>query len=356
MIGSCLKYFSSQVLSTRLTVPDLSISSDIQSIRTHSKQSQINRRFETHFPRNESEFVSPRQPLKTSPIINKCHPSRRSEIDVQDILKQHDQQLQQISKQIEKLLQLTAEKKSKPSMCSVETMTSNVWPSTSKCDEGKKVKSKRKTRLERVQEASIESRFDETENGRFEEVENGHFKEAENCRFEEDNDEYYNHIISNIDEMLRSSDSESNESLSDPLVEERIIRRKDHHRTGVESGHQMSSETLYIKRLASKYLVSERRESPVVVKRSSTRARSQRDLQVYGISQEVSSLATKNYLQKYGLVNRPQDFTPSQQNEGFKTNHKSNPKTTNSVRTQGRGKGNNRILDLEHLKRQPKFV
>ena len=303
---------SSQVVSTRLTVPDLSISSDIESIRTRSKQRQINRpngRFETHFPRNESEFVSPRQPLKTSPIINKCHVNR-SEIDVQDILKQHDQQLQQISKQIEKLLQLTAEKKPKPSMCSVETMTSNVWPSTGKCDEGKKVKSKSKTRLERVQEASIESRFDE----------------VENARCEEDSDEYYDHIISNIDEMLRSSDSESSESLSDPVVEERIIRRKDHHRTGVESAHQMSSETLYIKRLASKYLVSERRESPVVVKKSSTRARSQRDLQVYGISQEVSSLATKNYLQKYGLVNQPQDFTPSQAG-GFKTNYKSNPKT-----------------------------
>lgn len=323
-------------MSTRLTVPDLSISSDIQSIRTRSKQRQINRpngRFETYLPRNESEFVSPRQALKTSPIINKCHVNRGSEIDVQDILKQHDQQLQQISKQIEKLLQLTVEKKPKPSMCSVETMTSNVWPSTGKCDEGKKVKSKRKTRLERVQEASMESRFDEVENGR--------------C--EEDSDEYYDHIISNIDEMLRSSDSES---LSDP-VEERIIRRKDHHRTEVESAHQMSSETLYIKRLASKYLVSERIESPVM-KKCSTRARSQRDLHVYGISQEVSSVATKNYLQKYGLVNRPQDFTPSQA-RGFKTNYKSNPKTTN-LGVDGRTRNYNRILDLEHLKRQPKFV
>lgn len=331
-------------MSTRLTVPDLSISSDVQSIRTRSKQRQTNRpngRFETHFPRNESEFVSPRQPLKTSPIINKFHVNRRSEIDVKEILKQHDQQLQQISKQIEKLLQLTAEKK--PSMCSVETMTSNVWPSTDRCDGGNRVKSKRRTRLERVQEVSVESRFDEVENGRG-----------------EDSDEYYDHIISNIDEMLRSSDSESSGSLSGPVVEERIIHHRTGveraHRTGVERAHQTSSETLYIKRLASKYLVSERRESPGVKKRS-TGTRPQGDLEVYGISQEVSSLATKNYLEKYGLVNVPQDSSPSPSlPRGFKTTHKSSPKTTNLPGMEGRARSNNRILDLEHLKRQPKFV
>ena len=237
-------------------------------------------------------------------------------MDVSDILKQHDQQLQQISKQIEKLLQLT-EQKPKPSMCSVETMTSNIWPSTNRTSQGTKKTSKGKSKLEQVQEVSIESRYNE----------------VEYARGGESGDDCYDHILSNIDEILRSSDSESNEYVSDTAVDERIIRRQD--RTGRGSAHEMSSETLYIKRLASKYLVRESRGSPAVTKKSSTRPKSHRDLQVYGITQEVSSIATKNYLQRYGLVNRPQDFNP----QGLKTVRKGN-----------------RILDLESLKRQPKFV
>ena len=312
-------------MSTRFTVPDLSISSDIESHGLKSIQRQINRqkaRFETYFPQKDAtQFVSPRQPLKTIPVVNKCNVSKRNEVDVSQMLKQHDQQLQKISRQIEKLLQITSEEKLRPSKCSVETMTSCAWPPDGERIQGANVKkiSQSKSKLEKVHEVSVQSVY----------------RETESVRGGEDSDDYYDHIISNIDEMLRSSDSESNESvIESPVMEERIARRKT-DRGKREGGHQMSSETLYIKRLASKYLVCESRESPATVKKSSTRPRLQRDLQVYGISHDVSSIATKNYLQKYGLMNRPQDFSPSQ---GLKT-----------------GRKGNRILDLESLKMQQKF-
>lgn len=271
------------------------------------------------------------------------------------MLRKHDEQLQLISQQIEELLKMSNEKKNnvsliKPKMCTVETMTSLEWP-----NEQRKVISHKRN----VAQKSTPSPRRETENRRMVTINEstssfvanekattvhspsrGYFspeRETARCargdeRDDSSSDDFYDNMLANIDGILRSSSiSESECDLTRSSCSPTPPRKSSQRRVRLDIDQQQtqnhnhkqhhqqqhySAETIYINRLASKYLVTGR----------------ERNSSKYMVSERKeyvsNSLATKNYLEKYGL--------------------------------QGSSRGDrlhahDRILDLDRLKRQPKY-
>ncbi len=177
-------------------------------------------------------------------------------------------------------------------------------------------------------------------------------------------DVFYNHMIHNIESMLNNASSDETDesdrrSSCSPTPPQ--LKREPQHRK-----HQIqlqSEQTLYIKRLASKYCIddkSEHTKPKYKLKKSAQNQRQQQvlicdertDLKVYGLAKNAS-IATKNYLEKYGLT---YNYSPPkvQNSPNFYQNHY---KFDNHLNHNNRHKTNrNRILDLESLKRQPKLT
>lgn len=187
-------------------------------------------------------------------------------------------------------------------------------------------------------------------------------------------DFFYDNMLANIDGILgTSSVSESGGDLTrsscsptPPRVSARRMQsapRREIDRHDEPQQQHYSAETIYINRLASKYLVTERKEP---IRRSQQPREGGRDqhrrplaaparrdydvdvdVRVFGISREVSSVATKNYLEKYGLLNDQLNVSRA---------HYSQRRTAASDHHHQPAGKSNRILDLDRLKRQPKYT
>lgn len=223
----------------------------------------------------------------------KSSPPRQNDDAIYQLLQKHDETLQTITQLIQELLlsdkksfaaAATAENKhprpAKPKMCSVETMTSKVWP-----DEEERTPQRKAI-------PSARHRGLAARNGQFEQH-------------------------SPYEEMF-------------------------------------ASETIYINRLASKYLVTGEKNEPMQPRRQKenifeSRAPRKDSLDgsfgSNGGDREISSIATEKYLEKYGLANDRRSATRP---------HNGQRKTTQSGHQSERP--SNRILDLERLKRQPKYT
>lgn len=174
-------------------------------------------------------------------------------------------------------------------------------------------------------------------------------------------DIFYDHMIDNINSMLNNpssdeTDESGHRSSCSPTPPQ--LKREPQHRK-----HQIqlqSEQTVYIKRLAAKYLVEEKSEHTkpkYKLKKSPQHYHQQQehqvfahnektDLKVYGLAKNAS-IATKNYLEKYGLTYSPPKVQKTPDfHENYNTNHNHNRHKTHK----------NRILDLEALKRQPKLT
>lgn len=234
-----------------------------------------------------------------------------------------------------------------------------------------------------------------------------------------ENDSFYDQIISNIDHILKSSpsDDSSLESSDAPNLDytrsscspgtpkisrgvQKVLTKRSSSTAAVkrmvisdddQNIRSISSETIYIKKLASKYLMSPKKGNKSVphdvsrTKKTSSSSSSKKDVMVYGISSDVSSIATKNYLTKYGLiVNAEHEKDHIQQNNTRTSKSKkhlklqeeetddngihghqrtSRLKNTSHNRLiehhshqQSVSTGTMKILDMEKLKRQPKFL
>jgi hypothetical protein len=170
-------------------------------------------------------------------------------------------------------------------------------------------------------------------------------------------DFFYNHMIHNIESMLNNESSDETDesdrrSSCSPTPPQ--LKREPQHRK-----HQIqlqSEQTLYIKRLAAKYCIDDKSEHTKPKYKLKKSAQNQvlicderTDLKVYGLAKNAS-IATKNYLEKYGLTYSP----PKVQNSpNFYENHF---KFDNHLNHNRHKTNRNRILDLESLKRQPKLT
>jgi hypothetical protein len=261
------------------------------------------------------------------------------------IIEKHDEQLQLISQQIETLLRLQKEMVQKPVTCNAETNTSRVWPlpqtdcrtpsdqrierracgSSGKSDSRKGILRKTVTRETTCTQQSIEC-------GRF-------------AGDDENDQRFYHTMLSDISDILsRSETDDSIQSHSSPVkrrctarnrVPEPVTRHPDTSFAG-----NAGSETIYIKHMAAKYLSNS--HQPAVsrdpahhyrhnVQANSHRHRSRKSVPLDPRA-DVTSIATKNYLQRYGLT----------------FGHKeSDARHT---------KPHNKLLDLNELNRLPKFV
>jgi hypothetical protein len=286
------------------------------------------------------------------------------------LLKKHDQQLQTISQQIEELLMISSQKKVaqkatrqaqvKPKMCTVETMTSLEWPAKRnaistgiKRTGTAKSKPSPRREIENIRLATINESLSSFTPNNYERVDSVHSPnryfspERETARGgrggdhdDSSTDGFYENMLANIDGILRSSSiSESEQDLTRSSCSPtpprkssafRRVRPDIDRRELQEHQHSFSAETIYINRLASKYLVTGKE------KKASSNKYMVSERKEYISS---SSIATKNYLEKYGLQNTARP-------EPRRLIHSDHHRTHLPQ---------DRILDLDRLKRQPKY-
>lgn len=232
----------------------------------------------------ENNPSSKRLPLKTvssenmkvvrhQPAVIDCHnqsPAPLSTVgQMYDLMKKHDQQLDFISRQIQQLLDLKTTTSNKPVMCSAETMTTNsllVSNSSSKDNfssplpstpagqspfrttPSKSSASRRSVTMKIVDQERTTCLEQSVESPRF--VAND----------EESRHEYYDFMISRIDHLLKHSDSEGDSAfdITPSPVKKPPCKWSRQPDSPVKS---IGSETIYINRLARKYLVSDHTES-----------------------------------------------------------------------------------------------
>lgn len=236
-----------------------------------------------------------------------------------ELLEKHHYELQKISRQIEQLLQIKSDEETfspiKPKTTSVETMTSidtkKKSPSIQLTPNRKKTISPGRKTLGIMTKTSITTTLclDEVED------------ERRNCH--ESQDTFYQKMIRNVNDIL-FIDSDSEEIL-------------DENTTKKETVSSPGSETIYIKRLASKYL-SEKTIAFRAGKNLSSmpeddvRKLERRRLKIEDkLPVAPTSFATKNYLEKYGL-------------------------NAKRICSETKDKGKNQVLDLDKIRQQPKFL
>lgn len=326
--------------------------------------------------------------LKTSDSKNIVNSPTNEEM--YELIKQQDIQLQQISEQIQELIQIHKIKdktvNNNNNKRSVMTMTSFAFetnektsPSTRpKTRVSKSVKNKSNTpstaskdlralHLQTISECQSEPSDIDLNGLNFTQSPNRSPYLCENASIERirknDNnsgdDVFYDHMIHNINSMLNNPSSdetdESGRRSSCSPTPPQFNREPQHRKHQIQL---QSEQTVYIKRLAAKYLVD---ESPVHTKpkykqknygqhhqqheNQEFAINQKRDLKVYGL-QKNASIATKNYLEKYGLINSPPKVQKTPHiYDNYELKHNNKQKTFK-----------NRILDLETLKRQPKLT
>lgn len=181
-----------------------------------------------------------------------------------DLMKKHDQQLDFISRQIQQLLDLSPNS-SKPVMCSAETMTTNSLlcsntPSrvsysspTPSTPAGQKYPF-RTTPTKSSSRRSVTMKIVDQERTTCLE------QSIESPRFVVNNDdsrhEYYDFMISRIDHLLKHSDSEGDSAFDltpspSKIPSAKLTRKPD------SPAKSIGPETIYINRLAKKYLSSD---------------------------------------------------------------------------------------------------
>jgi hypothetical protein len=196
------------------------------------------------------------------------------------LLEKHDHQLQMISDKIERLLKLKPQEDAmlpRPKMSSVETMTSFDIPSGSS------------TPLLKIPTIEEENSIEEGRLG-----------------MDESEDTFYNRMMDNVNDILLVQ-SKSESSMED-----------------------IGTETIYIKKLASKYCS----ERTIIMKEGfKTNRESEPTIQerrkIWSTSPSMS-FASKNYLSKYNLLYKKKSRSPL--------------------------KTKNQILDFDNIRQQPKFV
>ena len=235
-----------------------------------------------------------------------------------ELLEKHHYELQKISRQIEQLLQIKSDEETfspvKPKTTSVETMTSidtkKKSPSIQLTPNRKKSVSPGRKTLGIMTKTSITTTLclDEVED------------ERRNCH--ESQDTFYQKMIRNVNDIL-FIDSDSEE-----ILDEKTMKK--------ETVSSPGSETIYIKRLASKYL-SEKTIAFRAGKNLSSMKEDDGKLERRRLKIEdklpvaPTSFATKNYLEKYGL-------------------------TAKRIFSETKDKGKNQVLDLDKIRQQPKFL
>ena len=180
-----------------------------------------------------------------------------------DLMKKHDQQLDSISRQIQQLLDLKTTN-NKPVMCSAETMTTNslLMPnSPSRKDYSSPIPSTpaghKRTPPSSSSRRSVTMKIVDQERTTCLE------QSVESPRFvtndEESRHEYYDFMISKIDHLLKHSDSEGDSAFDVTTSPVRLpsVKWPRQPDSPVKS---IGSETIYINRLARKYLVSDHTE------------------------------------------------------------------------------------------------
>ena len=305
--------------------------------------------------------------------------------EMMQIIRLQDLQLQKISEQIEELLEMhkidkKGEQNTNNNKRSVQTMTSLVYEdkySTPLCNrhaskpktETQKTpstasKDLRALRLNTISESSETSEvelnssrlaFDDSPMRRMNDS-----SSIERMRANRDNsvdDPFYDRMINEIDVMLHNGSSEETDSGHRSSCSPTPPRSRQRTTTTHDRRHRVelqSEQTLYIKRLAAKYSVEDSVEYMSNHKHVTNRRSEQKfvrsdkceraDLNVYGLTKSAS-IATKNYLEKYGLT-----FSPPKvhKNLNLCDNHLTHRTKTKLNR--------NKILDIEALKRQNKLT
>ncbi|XP_054153545.1 hybrid signal transduction histidine kinase M-like [Oppia nitens] len=200
---------------------------------------------------------------------------------------------------------------------------------------------------------------------------------------------FYDRMIDDIHVMLNNSydteedDSGRRSSCSPSPPQLASSRRTHHHQQPLRQEHHryevQSEQTLYIKRLAAKYMVNEspdyrhNNNKPKRKTKPTTKdyyddnhhhqQQQRHDIHTYGLTRNAS-IATKNYLEKYGLVYSPPKVQPLPQQHHHRPQQqlfvdKPNHHKTNSSRhTNNHHKliNRNKILDIEALRCQPKLT
>ena len=295
-----------------------------------------------------------------------------------EIIRQQDIQLQKISEQIEELLKIhKIEDKREENISknsnkrSVQTMTSIILSDVDNRTDDKsktRVKSTNNTpktpstaskdlralRLNTISESSEPSKI-ELDSNRLNFSESPVRRLSDNSSIERMrandsnnsyDDPFYGQMLNDIELMLNNGssddiDSGRRSSCSPTPPHSRRPPPERRHRIELQS-----EQTLYIKRLAAKYLVedSEYQTKPKYrSKRTEQKVlRNERtDLNVYGLTKNAS-IETKNYLEKYGLTYSPPKVN---KNVNFFENNRQKHKSNR-----------NKILDIEALKRQHKLT
>ena len=258
------------------------------------------------------------------------------------LIEKHDEQLQLISNQIETLLSLQKQVSGRPVTVNAETMTSKIWSPTEKdCTTPSDQRTERRASSSGKSDVRSSGRgilrktvtHDTTrteqsfECGRAADDENGHF---------------FHTMLSDISDILsRSSETDDSVHIRRSPVKKHCPARNNGVERNLAVGNA-GSETIYINNLAAKYLPTSPHSERLPVQHQQTRRHSQspahknryRKSLHTETRKDVTSIATKNYLQRYGL------------------SYGNGESGTRCTRTRPK----NKLLDLSRLDRLPKFV
>lgn len=296
----------------------------------------------------------PLSPLKVPPsnlkVVKHNEPASNAEVArICQLMEKHDEQLELIARQIERLLDLKEKEEKrqvKPKMCSVETMTSFVLETP--CSSPHNRASRKSVLTKTVKETTmcLEHHSDQS-------IERGR------CA-DESEETFYQHMLSNIDGiLLRHSESERSYSTIESPAKKQTIpkstRLPDSHHYQRISENDVGAETIYIKQLASKYMS----DQTLAVKSTNchpkhlnhqpfhpvreSRRRKYDNSSRSPVRTTSTSIATKKYLEKYGLAN---DIPHSQPQILERRDRDDFPSSRNPK---------NKLLDLQRIKQQPKF-
>lgn len=244
------------------------------------------------------------------------------------LIEKHDEQLQLISQQIETLLKLQKEVTHKPVTCNAETMTSKIWSPGKRCITPDRHRKGGHTGPGILRKTTITHTHEQTDDSP---VECARFAADE--QRDENEHSFFQTMLTDIDDILsRSSGSEHSFQHSPAKRHCTAIHKSE----AIEQ--TVGSETIYINRLAQKYLSppGDRRASGPVHERPSDhvdqRRPVRRKVSHSSPGHDATSIATRNYLQRYGLPSSAQ--SPPR--------HVTRPK--------------HKLLDLHRLHNLPKFV
>ena len=357
------------------------------------------------------------KPLKPVQVNNKSQKQyKQSNEEIYEMIKQQDEQLQKISEQLQEVLRIHKIKEERSPVApkpvgkrSVMTMTSLVLSHSEnittnnalKPSPSYKSKPKQSTTSKELKNVRLPTICESPSNHSIE-IDTNHLdfsespcRNSNNCHSNSsievcrnghvNNDVFYNQIIDNINSMLNNnidqSDDDSERRSSCSVTPPRFNSPKiahNHHQQQDYQVHLHSEQTLYIKKLASKYLAEEQKtKTKFKQKELFVQQNDFADLKCYGLPKNAS-IATKNYLEKYGLtfnhmppkvLNQRLNHNPIINNDDHHHRRRRrrlhNPHHQDLDFDQFHHLQNhhnkyhpekNRILDIEALKKQPKLT